>query len=305
MPDVVLSNVLLESGTNELEVMEFKIGERFFGINVAKVLEILRYTEITPMPNSSPYIEGIFKPRNNIITVVDLPKYLNLEDTVDHSKDILIITKFNGVSTAFHVNAVEGINRISWSDIEKPDTSIYGQAEGIATGIARYNDRLITILDFEKILAELNPETAMDLDDHSFLNRQINTHPIIIAEDSPVLMRIVTENLTKMGYTNITKCTNGQEAYELLTSYKNMEGKLQDYCATLITDIEMPKVDGHRLIKLLREDSYFKELPCIIFSSLITEEMQLKGVEVGASAQVSKPELTRLVHLLDKYTEDL
>ncbi len=300
MLDEVLSNVLLESGTNELEVMEFKIGNRFFGINVAKVTEILRYTEITPMPNTSPFIKGIFKPRNTIITVVDLPKYINIEPSEDTSKDILIITKFNGVQTAFHVNAVEGINRISWSDIEKPDAAIYGGGESIATGIARYHDRLITILDFEKILAELNPETRMEIDEKETENRQQNATPIVVVEDSPILMRMVTENLVKMGYTNITRCFNGQEAIDLLHSYKEL-GDVEDHVAIVITDIEMPKLDGHRLIKLIRQDPALKFLPCIIFSSLISEEMQIKGEEVGATAQVTKPQITDLVHLIDKY----
>lgn len=304
MPNDILTNVLLESGTNELEVMEFKVGKRFFGINVAKVLEILRYSEITPMPNSSPYVEGIFKPRNTIITVVDLPKYLNLEPSEDTSKDILIITQFNGALTAFHVNAVEGINRISWSDIEKPDTSIYGSNEGIATGIARYNDRLITILDFEKILAELNPDTAMNMDESAFANRSQNNTPIIVVEDSPILMRIVTDNLTNMGYNNIKKCYNGQEALDLLEHYKTLDGDISGYCSILITDIEMPRVDGHRLIKLIRSDEKLRRIPCIIFSSLITDEMKSKGTEVGASAQISKPEIAKLVDILDKYTAE-
>ncbi len=303
MPEEVLSNVLLESGTNELEVMEFKIGNRYFGINVAKVLEILRYIEVTPMPNTSPFIEGIFKPRNNIITVIDLPKYLDLPHAEDNSKDILIITKFNGVSTAFHVSAVEGINRISWSDIEKPDNAIYGTADGIATGIARYDNRLITILDFEKILTELNPDTLMSIDSSEMIGRRTNETPIIVVDDSPVLMRMISENLVKMGYINITKCYNGQEAFDLLQRYKKLDGSVYDRCGILITDIEMPMMDGHRLIKQIREDEQLSSLPCFIFSSLITDEMKLKGEEVGATAQIAKPEITTLVHIIDKYAQ--
>ncbi len=304
MPDEVLSNVLLESGTNELEVMEFKIGGRHFGINVAKVLEILRYQAVTPMPNTSPFIEGIFKPRNSIITVVNLPKYLsldNIEVEEDAGKDILIITKFNGVSTAFHVNAVEGINRISWSDIEKPDSSIYGSTEGIATGIARYDNRLITILDFEKILTELNPDTVMGMEDHEAVGRKMNNTPIVVVEDSPILMRMISETLVKMGYVNLTKCFNGQEALDLLEQYKELGGPISEHVKILITDIEMPKVDGHRLLKLIRTDEHLRSLPCVIFSSLITEEMRIKGEELGATAQISKPEIATLVHIIDEH----
>lgn len=301
MPDVSLSNVLLESDTNELEVMEFKIGDRCFGINVSKVLEIFRYTDLTPMPNTLPFIEGIFKPRDTILSVVNLPVYLNLEPAKDTSKDILIVTNFNNVSAAFHVNSVEGINRISWSDIEKPDTAIYGTQDGLATGIARYEDRLITILDFEKILAELNPETAIKIEAKSTKNRKNNATPIMIVEDSPILMRMITENLVKMGYTNITRCYNGQEAIDKLNSYKELGIPIEDSCAVVITDIEMPKINGHRLIKLIREDKSLKSLPCIIFSSLINTEMRLKGEEVGATKQFSKPEITKLIEAIDEY----
>lgn len=301
MPDEVLTNVLLESGTNELEVMEFKIADRSFGINVAKVMEILRYTEVTPMPNSSRFVEGIFKPRNTIMTVIDLATYLNLEPSKPDNKDIFIITKFNGVSTAFHVHAVEGIHRISWSDIEKPDKSIYGSSDSIATGIARYKDRLITIVDFEKILTEINPDTVMDISKTDSKGRSQNIHPIIIVEDSPILMRMIEDSLNKMGYSNIVKCNNGQEAMDLLNEFKEKGGSIFDHVAAIITDIEMPKIDGHRLIKLIRSDIDLRELPVIIFSSLISDEMRIKGDEVGATAQVSKPEIANLIHILDKY----
>lgn len=301
MADEILTNVLLESGTNELEVMEFKIGDKSFGINVAKVMEILRYTDVTPMPNSSKYVEGIFKPRNNIMTVINLATYLNLPEAPPDNKDIFIITKFNGVSTAFHVHAVEGIHRISWNDIEKPDTSIYGSEDCIATGIARYKDKLITIIDFEKILAEINPDTAMKMDESKMSGRTINHHPIILVEDSPMLTRMIEENLSKMGYDNIIKCNNGEEAMSLLNSFKSEGGSIFDHCAAIITDIEMPKMDGHRLIKLIRQDKDLRELPAIIFSSLISDEMRSKGEEVGATAQVSKPEIANLIHILDKF----
>lgn len=301
MADEILTNVLLESGTNELEVMEFKIGDKSFGINVAKVMEILRYTEVTSMPNASKFVEGIFKPRNNIMTVINLATYLNLPQAPPDNKDIFIITKFNGVSTAFHVHAVEGIHRISWNDIEKPDTSIYGSEDCIATGIARYKDKLITIIDFEKILAEINPDTAMKMDETKTTGRSVNHHPIVLVEDSPMLTRMIEENLSKMGYDNIIKCNNGEEAMNLLNEFKSKGGSIFDHCAAIITDIEMPKMDGHRLIKLIRQDKDLRELPAIIFSSLISDEMRSKGEEVGATAQVSKPEIANLIYILDKF----
>ena len=130
MNNILKPKILLESGTNELELMEFTIAGNHFGINVAKILEIMKYTETTAMPNCSPYVEGVFKPRDEIMTVIDLATYMDLPATEDPSRDIFIITIFNNVYTAFHVHSVEEIHRISWENIEKPDTTIYSGEKG-------------------------------------------------------------------------------------------------------------------------------------------------------------------------------
>ena len=178
------SEILMESGTNELEVMEFKIADRHFGINVAKVVEIMQSTAVIPMPNANPFIEGVFKPRDTIMTVVNLPMYLNLDMSYNSERDIFIITNFNQIRSAFRVNTVEAIHRISWTDIEKPDHSIYGGGDGVATGIARFDGRLITIIDFEKILADINPKTTIQMSEIEKLpEREPIFQPIIVAED--------------------------------------------------------------------------------------------------------------------------
>lgn len=294
--------ILLESGTNELEVMEFSIDGRAFGINVAKVVEILQFCKITPMPNSNPFIEGVFKPRESIMTVVNLAAYMGLPPTADETRNIFIITNFNKVLTAFHVHTVEGIHRISWEDIEKPDPTIYGGEEGLATGIARYDGRLITILDFEKILADISPDTSIKVSDINNLGtRTASVKPILIAEDSPLLERMIIESLEKSGYSNLIVCANGAEAWLKLQEFKEIGGTLKDHVSCVVTDLEMPKMDGHRLLKLIREDDYLSGLPVIIFSSLINEDMKNKGDSLGATAQISKPEIANLVSLIDKY----
>ncbi len=296
------NEILLESGTNELEVMEFSIDNRFFGINVAKVVEIMQYSKVTPMPNSNPFVEGVFKPRENIMTVINLAAYMGLPPTENEIRNILIITNFNKVFTAFHVHSVEGIHRISWEDIEKPDPTIYGGEEGLATGIARYDGRLITILDFEKILTDISPDTGIKVSDINSLGaRSVSAKPILIAEDSPLLEKMIMESLEKSGYENITICTNGKEAWEKLLQYKETGEEITKHVACVVTDIEMPKMDGHRLLKLIRDDEVLKDLPVIVFSSLINEEMKLKGESLGATAQITKPEIARLVALIDKY----
>jgi len=305
MDDSAKGKILLESGTNELEVMEFMIADRHFGINVSKVENILRYnyeTKITPMPNSNPFVEGVFKPRDIIITVIDLAAYLGLPPSENIEKDILIITNFNKTKTAFHAHSIEGIYKISWEDIDKPDSAIYGGEEGLATGIARYNDRLITIIDFEKILSEIDPSSSVMEKDIMRLERSRQSDkPILVAEDSALLERILLNALEKSGYNNIIITNNGREAWEKLMQFKEAGGDITDYVRCVITDIEMPQMDGHRLTKQIKDDPALSVLPVIIFSSLINEQMRLKGEQVGATAQLSKPEISDLISLVDKH----
>jgi two-component system chemotaxis response regulator CheV len=293
--------ILLESGTNELEIIEFTVGENNFGINVAKVREIMPYESVTKVPNSHPCIRGIFKPRESIITVVDLPKYLSMPVSKDEKKDMFIIANFNKLYIAFQVQGVVGIHRISWTQIEKPDQTIFGGKEGLATGIVKLNDRLIMILDFEKIIADISPQTGIQLSEIDRLGpRQRSNKPIIIAEDSDLLAKMLQEALTKAGYTNLTITSNGQEAWDVLENIKKSGAKLAEKAACLITDIEMPQMDGHHLTKLVKEDEYLKQLPVVIFSSLINNEMEKKGQSLGADAQITKPEIGNLVSLIDK-----
>ena len=302
MNDILKPKILLESGTNEVELMEFTINGCSFGINVAKILEIMQYTEVTTMPNSSPYVEGVFKPREDVITIINLASYMGLTPSEDPSRDIFIITVFNNVYTAFHVHSVEEIHKISWEDIEKPDTTIYSGEEGLATGIARIGDKLITILDFEKILADISPDKSIQVSDIEKLGERTKSgKPILLAEDSPLLEKLLVECLHKSQYTNTTICSNGKVAWDLLLEYKKEPGPIEEKVACIVTDLEMPKMDGHRLLKFIREDEELKHIPVIIFSSLINDEMRLKGERLGATAQITKPEIANLVSLIDKY----
>ncbi|MCL1997519.1 MAG: chemotaxis protein [Turicibacter sp.] len=296
--------ILLESGTNELELMEFTVAGQHFGINVAKVDEIIKYGvfPVTPMPNSNPFVEGIFRPRDEIMTVINLASYMGLPPSEDEEHDILIVTTFNKLHTAFHVHDVKSIQRISWSAIEKPDTAIYGGEEGLATGIANIDGRLVAMVDFEKIIVDISPSSGIQLDDMNRLGlRNKSQKPLLVAEDSPMLERVLLEALERAGYVNITCCQNGKEAWEYLMQAKSSGLPLNEQVSLVITDIEMPQMDGHRLLKQIREDPELNILPVIVFSSLINEEMYLKGETLGATAQLAKPEISKLVHYIDTH----
>jgi len=300
---IVDSNILLETGTNELEILEFVISGNSYGINVAKITELMQVQEVQEMPLSHPCVEGVFQPRDEVYTIVDLARYLGLGSSEFPEKDIFIITNFNQMNIAFHVHAVESIFRISWQDIEKPDSIIYGGQEGVVTGIAKVNDRIISILDFEKITFDISPETGIDLETvKSYTGADREQIPIVVAEDSALLRKMLTEALHTSGYYNLIILNNGEEAWEHLTRIKESGAtNILTKAACIITDIEMPKMDGHRLTKLVKSDPALKEIPVIIFSSLIDENMQKKGREVGADAQLSKPEIANLVGVVDSF----
>lgn len=297
------TEILLESGTNEIEIMQFTIYGELYGINVAKVREILMADKVKPIPHSHDTVEGIFKPRDILLTVVDLPKYLTGLETERKDRDLFIITNFNKMNIAFRVQTVVGISRISWEDIQKPDNTISNGEEGVATGIAQCGDQLVTILDFEKIVTEIAPETGIQMDEIDKLGeRAERDYSIILAEDSILLTSMIKESLCRAGYTNIKNFNNGKEAWDYLRQIKD-DPDFDEKASLMITDIEMPEMDGHRLTKLVKEDEKMKKMPVIIFSSLINEEMRRKGKTLGADEQLSKPEIGRLVEVMDQLLE--
>ena len=298
--------ILLESGINELEIMEFTIGGQLFGINVAKVREIMKIKPVQTMQKSNQYVEGVFKPRDKVLTVIDLAKYLDLGLSEKPERDIFIITGFNNSEYAFHVHTVVGIDRIYSTQLKKPDPVIFGGKEGVATGIVEFDDKLITILDFEAIIAEICPESSIQYvlnDSEVKVTARSNSH-ILIAEDSRLLSKMIIDSLHKSGYANTTKFDNGQEAWDYLCEVRDdPQENIDDHVNCIITDIEMPLMDGHRLTKLVKSDVQLKHIPLVIFSSLISEEMMVKGKEIGADMQITKPEINRLVEVIDELTK--
>ena len=294
------TKILLENGTNELEVLEFILDGNSYGINVAKVKEIITYEPVTPVPNAHPSIEGIFMPRETMITAIDLKNCLQRGEC--SASGLFIITNFNKLDIAFHVDNVVGIHRVSWRDIIKPDATVSTTEEGISTGIIKYNDKLIIILDFEKIVSDINPETGLKITDIDELGeRERSDVPVLIAEDSVLLNKLIVDSLKKAGYHNLIHTKNGQEAYDVIQDCKR-DGTLKEHVQCIITDIEMPLMDGHRLTKLVKEDPETADIPIIIFSSLVNDEMKRKGSALGADAQLSKPEIGNLVRVIDELT---
>ena len=292
------TKILLENGTNELEILEFKLGNNSYGINVAKIREIIPYQPVTPVPNSHPSIEGIFMPRETMITAVSLRNALQLGDS--EPGGLFIITNFNKLDVAFHVDSVMGIHRVSWTEIIKPDTTINNDQDGISTGIVKFDDRLVIILDFEKIVVDISPDTGLKMSEvDKYADRGRSSSPIVIAEDSHLLNKLIADALTTAGYVNLIRTENGQEAWDYIHKAEE-SGDIDKKVSLVITDIEMPLMDGHRLTKLIKSNDNLKHIPVIIFSSLVNAEMRVKGESLGADAQLSKPEIGNLVGEIDR-----
>lgn len=298
------TNILLESGTNELEILEFIVAGNYYGINVAKIREIISCQPLTPIPNSHANVEGAFSTRGETITVVNLARALGMQEKMDEpTQDMFLITNFNMVSTGFHVHGVVGIHRVNWGQIIQPDSMICNSSKSMITGIVNLDGKLVLILDFEAIVAEIAPEVGMSMSDMGHIGERKENHsPILFAEDSHLLSMLIYDGLTKAGYTNVIPMNNGLELWNLLQQYKK-EGTLQQRVKCVITDIEMPQMDGHRLLKLMKEDPELRDIPVIIFSSLINEDMRRKGEMLGADAQLSKNQMGEFLQAVDSFLQ--
>ena len=294
------TNILLESGTNELEILEFMIDKNYYGINVAKVKEIMTYRALTPIPNGHPNLEGAFSTRGETVSLVNLARCLGMPEKEDTNNDMFLITNFNGCNSGFHIHGVVGIHRVNWSQIIKPDSMVSNGSNSIATGIINLDGKLVILIDFEKIVADISPEIGINISDIDRLrNRKVNNVPILYAEDSQLLSNLIYDGLTKAGYTKLIPCNNGLELWNILQKYKQ-QGTVKQNVSCVVTDIEMPQMDGHRLLKLIKSDPELQNIPVIIFSSLINEDMRKKGDSLGADAQLSKNEMGEFIQKLDE-----
>ncbi|MEN0712492.1 chemotaxis protein, partial [Listeria monocytogenes] len=290
--------ILLQSGTNELEIVTFTVGENLFCINVLKVKEIIHPLEVTPVPDSNPAIEGVSQVRGEIMPVVNLARVMKLPE-IEPENTKFIITELNQMKIVFRVDEVHRIQRISWEQIEEPEKLSIGLEE-LAVGIVKLDGNLVLLLDYEKIIYEISGNADFAVTGEDRIARKVNREEktIFIAEDSQMLRQLLEDTLHEAGYTNLQFFANGREAQEhIFKLLKEQKEQTFENVNLLITDIEMPQMDGHHLTKVIKEDEIGRELPVVIFSSLITEDLEHKGAGVGADAQVSKPNIHQLINL--------
>ena len=320
-----ITNILLESGTNELEMVEFYLDEMlapgdallegltaqavgedqaaryrgYYGVNVAKVLEIIRMPKVTELPEvQHESVLGAFNLRSRIIPLVDLTLWLGKTPPPGRTEEPkTIVTEFNNVTTAFMVSGVNRIHRISWEQVDQPNPYMAAVSSNTIVGVVKLEGRIIFLLDLEKVVANLNPKLSLRLDDLGEDWDGSTGYRALVADDSALVREMQRDLLERAGF-KVIVTTNGREAWDCLTTFRRRveeEGRpLSDFVQVVVSDIEMPMMDGLNLTSRIKNDSILKQLPVLLFSSLITEKLRHKGVSVGADGQISKPEVATL-----------
>lgn len=295
------TNILLDAGTNELEVVEFHLDEEgyrgYYGVNVAKVLEIIRTQPVTAMPQMRhAAVMGAFPHRDGrVVPLVDLARYLGKKRMETHEPKI-IVTEFNQIITGFLVSGVNRIHRLSWQEVEAPGNFLQLASRNAVTGVVRLEGRVVFLLDMEAIVGELNPALAIRLDRVTdAAEGEAGVYTVLHADDSGNVRQLVKQLMEQSGRFRVLQTPNGEEAWSMLMKLRKRaeeEGvPITAFVQAVISDIEMPRMDGLTLCRQIKEDPMLKELPVALFSSLITDKLEHKGLSVGADAQFAKPDL--------------
>ena len=292
-------DILLESGTNEVEILVFQVGSYALGINVAKVREILPAQKITRLPKAHKSIVGCFTLRDNVVPCVSLHSHLN--ETATHAPDesTIILTEFNQYQTAFVVDAVERIHRVSWEHVLAAP-SVVTRAATPVTAVTTINDRLITMLDFEMIADQVSEKANRvgAVPNPQKLPRE--ELRILLADDSATVRQAMSETLHRSGYTRLTTFENGEQAWNWIQKRLQETGDVTQIADMLVSDVEMPQIDGFHLTKNIKNHPELRNLYVLLFSSILTEDNRNKGAAVRADAMITKPELDRVVEIADE-----
>ncbi|WP_019274174.1 chemotaxis protein [Vibrio coralliilyticus] len=316
------STILTESGTNELEIIEFHLVKQmpdgskktcYYGINVAKVREVIQVPETTDYPNAQPHMVGVFSSRDILTPLVDLAGWLGVPTSKDLEKKFVIVTDFNRMTNGFLIDSISRIHRISWNDVESPSQFLEAGEQDCVVAVVRKDGNLIMILDFEKIIADINPELSMEkydvkVDKSVDLNQKMvakrNAKTVMVVDDSAFIRSLIQDTLSSAGY-NIIACKDGGEAHEKLMEIaevaKKEEIPVTELVDAVVTDVEMPRMDGMHLVKRLRDSEAYKELPIVMFSSLMSDDNRSKALALGANDTITKPEIGRMVAMMDQY----
>ena len=285
------TKILLDSTQGELEILEFIVNDVRFGINVAKVQEIVVKQKVTPIPSSAFGIRGIFNIRDGLYSVIDLGLVLFNRETELTNKTYYMLCNFNNQRNAFIVDSVVGIRRVSWSSLMKPDNILSGSETSNIIGILNLDNDIISVLDFEKIVTDINPSSGLKVDEVVITDDlQVirGSHTILIADDSKMINKLLTDTVSKAGY-KVISVEDGEQSMNLILNGNNID--------LLITDIEMPVRDGLESSRLIRKEK--PEFPIVVFSSLASDSLRRKVEKLKLNDMITKPEIGQLVSRID------
>ena len=306
------NEILLESGTNEVEIAEFILGGQSFGVNVAKIREFIPYKglELTHLPDAHPSVPGVFSLRGQAVPLIELERHLGLAPQGENLTQVVVVTEFNAMISAYVADQIDQIHRISWRDFKPLDQIAVEGSEAVqVTGVIEVDGRHILILDLEHIIGEIFPHSIINYDEDEFEDSSgdggrvgIN---VFFAEDSAIIRNRVSAILKSVGFEKLQVFENGQLCLDaiqrVVDQVKSGQAQLSDLLNIVVTDIEMPQMDGLSLCRFIKQE--FKlDIPVLMFSSLINEQMMEKCRQVGASEMVSKPDTERLIELMDQYS---
>lgn len=294
------------AGTNKLEILLFTLGkdtrtgrQETFGINVFKVREVMRVPEITRAPDMPSTVEGMVSLRGQLVPVVDLTKYTGIE--TDTKPDIMVVTEYNGHSQGFLVGAVDTILRLDWSSMRVPPQMLTAQLGGLVTAVTELDDgRLVMLLDVEKILSE----TSHFDDSNLFMGLAPIEHEgrtVFFADDSSVARGQIERTLEAL-HVNFISANNGLAAWtelqKIAAQAEATHKSVKDFIQLILTDVEMPEMDGYVLTKKVKSDARFNGIPVIMHSSLSSAANQQLGISVGVDEYVPKFEPQKLASML-------
>ncbi len=316
------STVLTESGTNELEIIEFHLRKQlpdgsektcYYGINVAKVREVIQVPETTDYPNAQAHMIGVFSSREKLTPLVDLAGWLGVPTKQDIKNKFVIVTDFNNMTNGFLIDSISRIHRISWENVESPSQFLETGQHDCVVAVVRQDTKLIMILDFERIIADINPELSMEKYDVKFdrsvdLNAQVVNRregkTILVVDDSAFIRSLIENTLRSAGY-NIISAKDGGEALDKLLEFerisKDENVAITELVDGIVSDVEMPRMDGMHLLKRLRESETYKTMPIVMFSSLMSDDNRAKALQLGANDTITKPEIGRMIPMMDQY----
>ena len=280
------------AGANKMELLMFHLGtEEVYGINVFKIREVMKMPSVTKIPDSDPRILGVVNLRGENIALVDLKQAIGL-GSLEQESAKLIITEYNENKQGFLVAGVDRIIRMSWERIQIPPQMIRSNQQGAVTAVTKLDDgRMVLILDVEKVLSELHPKSDEELFMGVDKVASLQGKKVLIADDSTVARKQITRTLERLGL-NWEETITGKQALQRLRFFANAAQEsgqpLSNYVDVMLTDIEMPEMDGFSLTKHIREDSKLAGLPVLMHSSLSGDCNVEKGKSVGVTDFVTK-----------------